>query len=93
MGVDLLALLSMAATLALDESLAVVIVAVIHAGGQPLQDYAVGRAERVLKALIDRAPRLAHRKHSDNIEDVPIDNIAVWDNILVRAGEFVLIDG
>src|SRR5512136_2580652 len=58
MGVDLLALLSMSAALALGETLAGIIVAVMYASGQALEDYAVGRAERDLKALIDRAPRV-----------------------------------
>ena len=93
MGVDLLALLSMAAALALDETLAGAIVAVMYAGGQALEDFAVGRAERDLKALIDRAPRLAHRKRGDALEDVPIDQIAVGNAVLVRAGEVVPIDG
>ncbi|MGB5085552.1 MAG: heavy metal translocating P-type ATPase, partial [Methylocystis silviterrae] len=73
MGVDVLALLSMTAALALDQTLAGAIVAVMYAGGQALEDFAVGRAERDLKALIDRAPRLAHRKNGDALEDVPID--------------------
>lgn len=93
MGVDLLALLSMAGALALGEALAGVIVAVMYASGQSLEDYAVGRAERDLKALIDRAPRVAHRKRGDAFEEVPIDQIAVSDRILVRAGEVVPIDG
>jgi heavy metal translocating P-type ATPase/RND family efflux transporter MFP subunit len=93
MGVDLLALLSMTAALALDQTLAGAIVAVMYAGGQALEDFAVGRAERDLKALIDRAPRLAHRKHGDALEDVPIDQIDVGNVVLVRAGEVVPIDG
>lgn len=93
MGVDAVAFISMAAALALRESLAGVIVAIMYAGGNLLEDFAVGRAERDLKALIDRAPRLAHRKSGDTIEDVPIDGIAVGDAILVRAGEVVPIDG
>jgi heavy metal translocating P-type ATPase/RND family efflux transporter MFP subunit len=93
MGVDAVAFLSMVAALALGQSLAGVIVAIMYAGGNLLEDFAVGRAERDLKALIDRAPRLAHRKSADTIEDVPIDKIAIWDAILVRAGEVVPIDG
>jgi len=93
MGVDPLALLSMSAALALGETLAGAIVAVMYAGGGALEDFAVGRAERDLKALIDRAPRIAHRKRGDALEDVSIDEIAVGDVILVRAGEVLPIDG
>lgn len=93
MGVDLLAFLSMTAALALGEALAGVIVAVMYAGGQALEDFAVGRAERDLKTLIDRAPRIAHRKRGGALEDIPIEDIALWDAILVRVGEIVPIDG
>ncbi len=93
MGVDAVAFISMVAALALGENLAGVIVAVMYAGGSLLEDFAVGRAERDLKALIDRAPRLAHRKSGETIEDTPINDIAVGDAILVRAGEVVPIDG
>ena len=93
MGVDAIAFISMAAALALGESLAGVIIAIMYAGGNLLEDFAVGRAERDLKALIDRAPRVAHRKSGEAIEDVPIEAIAVGDAILVRAGELVPIDG
>ncbi len=92
-GVDAIAFISMTGALALGESLAGVIVAIMYAGGNLLEDFAVGRAERDLKALVDRAPRLAHRKSGEAIEDVPIDGIVVGDAILVRAGEVVPIDG
>ena len=62
MGVDAVAFVSMAAALALGQTLAGVIVAIMYAGGGVLEDFAVGRAERDLKSLIDRAPRVAHRK-------------------------------
>ena len=58
-----------------------------------LEDFAVARAERDLKSLVDRAPRVAHRRTDDEIEDVPIDAVAVGDTILVRAGEVVPVDG
>jgi heavy metal translocating P-type ATPase/RND family efflux transporter MFP subunit len=93
MGVDAVALLAMAAAMALGQNLAGVIVAVMYAGGNLLEDFAVGRAERDLKALIDRAPRLAHRKIGEAIEDAPIGAIAIGDAILVRAGEVIPIDG
>jgi len=64
--------------------LAGVIVAIMYPGGQSAGRLRRRRAERDLKALIDRAPRFAHRKSADTIEDVPIDKIVVWDAILVR---------
>ena len=62
MGVDAVAFVSMAAALALGQTLAGVVVAIMYAGGNVLEDFAVGRAERDLKSLVDRAPRVAHRR-------------------------------
>jgi heavy metal translocating P-type ATPase/RND family efflux transporter MFP subunit len=92
-GVDLISLISIAGALALGESLAAVIVAVMYEGGNMLEGFAVGRAQRDLKALVDRAPRIAHRKHGDEIQEVPIETVAAGDVIMVRAGEVVPADG
>ena len=59
----------------------------MYAGGNVLEDFAVARAERDLKSLVDRAPRIAHRRIDATVEDVPVDQVAVGDNVLVRAGE------
>jgi heavy metal translocating P-type ATPase len=93
MGVDAIALLSMAGALALGESLAAVVVAVMYAGGNVLEDFAVARAERDLKSLVDRAPRIAHRRQDSSIADIPVEQVAIGDIILVRAGEVIPVDG
>jgi len=92
-GVDSIAFVSMAAALLLGQNLAGIIIAIMYAGGNVLEDFAVARAERDLRSLIDRAPRVAHRRIGSAIEDVPIDQVAVGDNILVRGGEIVPVDG
>jgi heavy metal translocating P-type ATPase len=93
LGVDAVAFVSMSAALLLGEPLAGVVVAVMYAGGNLLEDFAVARAERDLKSLVDRAPRVAHRRIDASIEDVPIDQVALGDTILVRAGEVIPVDG
>ena len=93
LGVDAVAFVSMAAALVLRENLAGVVVAVMYAGGNVLEDFAVARAERDLRSLVDRAPRLAHRRRSGSVEDIPIGQVSVGDAILVRAGEVIPVDG
>jgi len=93
LGVDAVAFVSMSAAVALGETLAGVVVAVMYAGGNVLEDFAVARAERELRALIDRAPRIAHRFLNGGIEDVDIGLVAIGDRILVRGGEVVPVDG
>lgn len=93
LGVDAIALVSMSAALLLGQALAAVVVAIMYAGGTVLEDLARGRAERNLQALTDRAPRVAHRKCADGNETVPIEQVAVGDELLVRAGELLPVDG
>jgi heavy metal translocating P-type ATPase len=92
-GVDAIALVSMSAALALGQPLAGAVVALMYSGGNLLEEIAVARAEHDLRSLVDRAPREAHRRVGDRIEEVPISAVAVGDQLLVRAGEVVPVDG
>jgi heavy metal translocating P-type ATPase len=58
-----------------------------------LEDFAVARAERSLKSLVDRAPRTAHRRVDQSLEDIPVHEVKIGDAILVRAGEIIPVDG
>jgi heavy metal translocating P-type ATPase len=93
LGVDAIALVSMSAALALGQPLAGAVVALMYSGGNVLEDVAVARAERSLRSLVDRAPRVAHRRVDDGIVDVPVAAVAVGDRLLVQAGEVVPVDG
>lgn len=93
LGVDAVAFISMSAALALGENLAGVVVAVMYAGGNLLEDFAVSRAERDLKTLVDRSPQIAHRRTASGVEDVHIESVGPQDCLLVRAGEVVPVDG
>ena len=74
-GVDVIALLAMGGSLALEEYLAGAVIALMLASGEALESYADRRAHRELSALLDRAPRtscLATRtasSSSDPVED------------------------
>ncbi len=92
-GVDAIALLSMSAALALGQPLAGAVVALMYSGGNVLEDIAIARAEHDLRSLVDRAPRRAHRKTGERIEEVPIEAVLVGERLLVRAGEIVPVDG
>lgn len=92
-GVDGVALIAMGAALVLGEPLAGLIVAIMYTGGTLLEAYATGRAERDLKRLEDRAPRVAHRVVDGQVETVPVGSVAVGDLLRVRAGEIVPVDG
>ena len=93
LGVDAIALLAMVGALVLGEPLAGAVVALMYSGGNLLEDIAVARAERDLRALVDRAPRVAHRERDQAIEHVPVGDVVIGDKILVRAGEVIPVDG
>jgi heavy metal translocating P-type ATPase len=93
LGVDAVALVSMAGAVAIGETLAGAVIALMYAGGNLLEDLAVTRAEKDLRSLVDRAPRTAHRRKANAIEDVAVEQVAIGDLLLVRAGEIIPIDG
>ena len=93
LGVDAIALLSMTAALVLGQPLAGAVVALMYSGGNVLEEIAIARAEHDLRSLVDRAPRQANRRIGEKIEQVPIEAVSVGDQLLVRAGEIVPVDG
>ena len=92
-GVDIIAVLAIGGALALEESLAAAVIAVMLATGDWLERYAAGRAHRELSALVSRAPRIVHRHEGGAIVDHPIAEVEVGDRILVKPGEVVPVDG
>jgi heavy metal translocating P-type ATPase len=92
-GVDVIALLAMAGSLALGEYLAGSVIALMLAGGNALEEYAQGRAGRELEQLVSRAPREAHVRRDSHIEEVQASDVRVGDIVVVRAGEVVPVDG
>jgi heavy metal translocating P-type ATPase len=93
LGVDLIALLAIAGALALGEHLAAVIIALMVAGGSALEEFAQARARRELTALLNRNPRNAHRREGDRLVDVPIGAVLPNDQLLIKPGEIVPVDG
>ncbi|MEX6508424.1 heavy metal translocating P-type ATPase [Jiella sp. M17.18] len=92
-GLDLVAALAMASALAIGETLAAAVVALMYAGGQALEFFAQGRASRDMNALLDRAPRTALRYGGSGLETVAVGEIAVGDRLLVRLGDVLPVDG
>ncbi|MDP2803576.1 MAG: heavy metal translocating P-type ATPase [Phreatobacter sp.] len=92
-GLDIVAFLSMSAALAVGETLAAVVVALMYAGGQNLEAFAERRARREMAALLGRAPRTAMRYGDGGLAEVALDAVAVGDRLLVRQGDVVPVDG
>jgi heavy metal translocating P-type ATPase len=93
LGVDLIALISMSAALAVGQYLAAAVVAVMLSGGNGLEAYARRTSRRSLAGLVERAPVEARIRRGDSLVTVPVDAIAVGDHVIVRGGEVVPVDG
>lgn len=92
-GVDLIALLAMAGSLALGEYLAGAVVALMLSGGQALEAFAGARANRELSALLERAPRSAQRYEEGALVTRSLDAIRPGDLLMVAPGAVVPVDG
>jgi len=92
-GVDVIALVAMAGALALGEYLAGAVIALMLSGGNALEDAAARRARRELRLLLDRVPTIAHRREGERVVEVPVDDVAPGDVLVIRAGEVLPVDG
>jgi heavy metal translocating P-type ATPase len=93
LGVDFIALIAIVGAIALNQSLAAVIVALMVAGGGALEDFAESRARRELTALVGRTPRIAHRRDGEQLTDVRIASVQPDDILVVKPGEIIPVDG
>jgi len=61
--------------------------------GQILEQRAHARTDSAIRALMDLAPKAAHRVRDGQEEDVPLEAVASGDLLRVRPGENVPVDG
>ncbi len=92
-GSDLLAGLAIVTAILLGEYLAGVLVVLMLSGGQALEAYAVRGASSVLQALARRMPSHAHRRRDGQVSDVPLEDVAVGDTLVVFPHESCPVDG
>lgn len=91
-GVDVIAVLSLGGTLAVGEYLAGALIGVMLATGQALEHAAERRATKDLRALLERAPKEARRRNGDDVETVPLAEVAIDDVLVVGPGEMLPVD-
>jgi len=92
-GADLLAAIALITGVILHEYLAASLIILMLASGQTLERYAQKKASSVLSALVSRMPNIAHRKIGSQIEDIPLIEIHIHDEIVIYPHETCPVDG
>ena len=92
-GSDLLGGISIVTSVVLGEYLAGAIIVLMLSGGEALERYALASASSVLAALAKRMPSVAHRRHHQELRDVPLTEIAVDDTLVIYPHEICPADG
>lgn len=93
LGLDLVALVSIAGAILLQEYFTADIIALMFASGRALEGYAERRARKDMSALLQKAPRSASRYEHGRLVEVPLEAIRPGDRLAVRPGETVPVDG
>lgn len=92
-GADSLAAIALVVGIILQQYLAASLIILMLASGQTLERYARHKASSVLLALVKRMPSIAHRKINHTIEDIPLVNININDEIVIYPHETCPVDG
>lgn len=92
-GSDLLAGISILASVLLGQYLVGAIIVLMLSGGAALEQAATRRASSVLDALAKRMPRIAHRKRGTTVEEVQLDEVQVGEQVIIFPHEICPVDG
>lgn len=92
-GVDLLAIISITATIIAKNYWAALIILIMLTGGDSLEDFASKKASADLSLLLDNSPKTAHIVNKSQIKDVIADTVPIGATLLIKPGETVPVDG
>ncbi|WEV43632.1 heavy metal translocating P-type ATPase [Lactobacillus sp. ESL0684] len=92
-GVDILAVIAVVSTILIGDQWAEWMILVMMTGGQTLEDYATGQADRELRSLLDNSPSIANKIVNDNLVSVDVEQLKLNDRVLIKPGEQVPVDG
>ncbi len=91
--VDIIAVLALLGALVVHEPFAGAVITVMLASGRLLEARADARAKRELSLLLARAPHTARRRVPGGVEEIPVEEVARGDRLVVASGEVVPVDG
>lgn len=92
-GVDVLAIIAVVSTMIVGDYWAAWMILIMLTGGESLEDYATGQADKELRSLLNNTPRIAHKIVDGNVQEVKVDDLKVGDVVLIKPGNQVPVDG
>lgn len=93
-ALDYIAILAILVSLITHEYLVAEILALMISSGRTLEDYGVAQAKKSLTKLIERIPNEVFLWKNGKIgEKVKIDKVKIGDQIFIRKGEVIGLDG
>jgi len=92
-GIDVLATVAVAASIASGEFLAAAVVALMLFGGEILEDYAQQRASRAIEKLIETQPQTAIVMRNGLEVQVRPEEVGIGETVLVKPGAKIPVDG
>lgn len=90
---DIVAMLAIIVSIILNDAFPGVIIVLMQSGGKALEDYAYRRASSSLDNLLSRAPRIAHRRIKNSIEEIQVSQINIDDVLIIKPGDLIPVDG
>ncbi|GGV08991.1 heavy metal translocating P-type ATPase [Lactobacillus acetotolerans] len=92
-GVDILAVIAIVSTMLIGDEWASWMIMVMATGGQTLEDYATGQADKELRSLLDNSPTFANKMENGGIVKVKAEDLKVGDHVIVKPSQQVPVDG
>lgn len=93
-ALDYIAITAIVTALVAQQYLVAAVIVLMLSGGNALEKYGMLQAKQSLTALVDRIPnKIIRIRHDNKEETIAIEQIEVGDQIMVRKGEVVALDG
>ncbi|MCH7638422.1 MAG: heavy metal translocating P-type ATPase [Bacteroidetes bacterium] len=91
--IDFLMLVAAAGAAVLGEWFEGALLLFLFSIGHSLEGYAMGRARKAIEALAESAPKMATIRRNGKEQEIPVEELAVGDTVIVKTNERLPADG